>query len=84
MGSLYIALRAFRLKQWPDLGQLFVVVVESGAIIVTGVRLGVVAVTTDDLGPFHSEDRLFIPLAGVALILTAAKHMYETIRDGVR
>lgn len=49
--------------------------------ITAGVRLGVVAVSAHNLGPFVAEDRVFIPLAGLALVLVSARAIYEVIRD---
>jgi hypothetical protein len=50
--------------------------------VTAGVRLAVVAISASDLGPFESQDRVFIPLAGLALVLVSAKAIYEIMRDG--
>jgi hypothetical protein len=42
----------------------------------------VVAISTTSLGPFESQDRVFIPLAGLALILVSAKAIYNEMRRG--
>ena len=79
----YIALRAIRRHEWPDVGDVVSIVATSTAIT-AGIRLAVVAISADELGPFVSEDRVFIPLAGLALVLVSTKAIYLVMRDGVR
>jgi len=74
----YIGTCAVRRRAWPDVGPLIMLVATSTAIT-TGVRLGVIAITASSLGPFPEEDRLFIPLAGVALILVALREIAKTL-----
>jgi hypothetical protein len=81
--AVYIGLRARRRREWPDVGDVISVVATSTGVI-AGVRLAVVAVSADDLGPFQSQDRIFIPLAGVTLILVSSRLIYATIREGIR
>jgi hypothetical protein len=78
--AAYIALRAWRRRQWPDIGDVVLIVVTTTAVT-AGVRLVVVAISSDSLGPFRSEDRVFIPLAGVTLILVSVREIYEVFRD---
>jgi hypothetical protein len=77
----YISLRVIRRREWPDVGHIVAIVAPTTAIT-AGVRIGVVAVTAKKLGPFVSEDRVFIPLAGLALVLVSAEGIYKVMRDG--
>ena len=77
----YITLRVVRRREWPDVGHIVAIVAPTTAIT-AGVRIGVVAVTANKLGPFVSEDRVFIPLAGLALVLVSAEGIYKVLRDG--
>jgi hypothetical protein len=79
--AVYITLRVLRRREWPDVSHIVAIVAPTTAIT-AGVRLGVVAISADNLGPFVSEDRVFIPLAGFALVLVSAKAIYEVMRDG--
>jgi hypothetical protein len=72
----YLALRAFRRRQWPDVGDIVLIVATTTAVT-AGVRLVVVAISSQSLGPFRAEDRVFIPLAGIALILVSAQEIYK-------
>jgi hypothetical protein len=78
---LYIALRATQRRDWPDVAHVVAIVAPTTAIT-AGVRLGVVAITAKNLGPFVSEDRVFIPLAGLALLLVSTKAIYDVMRAG--
>lgn len=78
---LYGGLRAVRRHEWPDVGHIVGIVAPTTAVT-AGVRLAVVAISASDLGPFESQDRVFIPLAGLALVLVSAKAIYEIMRDG--
>jgi len=78
--AVYIVLRGWRRRQWPDIGDVVLIVVTTTAVT-AGVRLVVVAISSDNLGPFRSEDRVFIPLAGVTLILVSVREIYEVFRD---
>lgn len=77
----YVVLRARRRQDWPDVSDIISIVATSTGVI-AGVRLAVVAITAHDLGPFESQDRVFIPLAGVTLILVSSRLIYATIRKG--
>lgn len=79
--ALYSALRVVRRHEWPDLGHIVGIVAPTTAIT-AGVRLAVVSISANSLGPFESEDRVFIPLAGLALVLVSARAIYEVMRDG--
>jgi MYXO-CTERM domain-containing protein len=81
--ALYGALRTMRRREWPDLSHIFKIVVATTALT-AGARLMVVAITADDLGPFESQDRVFIPLAGLALILISSKEIYVVMQEGCR
>jgi hypothetical protein len=76
----YIGLRAWTQRQWPDIGDVVWVVVTTTAVT-AGARLVVVAISSPDLGPFRPEDRVFIPLAGIALILVSVQEIYTMFRD---
>jgi hypothetical protein len=76
----YVLLRAMRRNQWPDIGDVVLLTATTTAVT-AGIRLAVVAVTADSLGPFHAEDRVFIPLAGVALVLVSVHEIYKVFRD---
>jgi hypothetical protein len=76
----YIAARAISRREWPDIGDIVLIVATSTALV-AGVRLIVVAITAASLGPFRAEDRLFIPVAGLALILYSGKEIAEVIAD---
>jgi hypothetical protein len=78
--AAYIAGRAISRREWPDIGDIVLIVATSTALI-AGVRLVVVAITAAALGPFRAEDRLFIPVAGLALILVSGKEIVEVIAD---
>jgi hypothetical protein len=80
---LYGVLRAMQRHDWPDLGHVFKIVVATTALT-AGVRLMVVAISASSLGPFESQDRVFIPLAGLALILISAKEIHAVMQDGCR
>jgi hypothetical protein len=77
----YVTLRVLRRREWPDVGHIVAIVAPTTAIT-AGVRLGVVAISAKKLGPFVSEDRVFIPLAGLALVLVSAEGIYKVMRDG--
>lgn len=77
----YVSLRVIRRREWPDVGHIVAIVAPTTAIT-AGVRLGVVAISAKKLGPFVSEDRVFIPLAGLALVLVSAEAIYKVMRDG--
>jgi hypothetical protein len=79
--ALYGLLRTMRRREWPDLGHVFKIVVATTALT-AGARLMVVAITAESLGPFESQDRVFIPLAGLALILISAKEIYAVLQEG--
>ncbi|MGH2878563.1 MAG: hypothetical protein ACRDK4_03015 [Solirubrobacteraceae bacterium] len=79
--ALYVGLRALRRREWPDIGHIVGIVAPTTAIT-AGVRLGAVSISAGNLGPFESEDRVFIPLAGLALILVSARAIYDVMRDG--
>lgn len=81
--ALYGFLRAMRSHDWPDLGDVFKIVVATTALT-AGVRLMVVAISANNLGPFESQDRVFIPLAGLALILISAKEIVTVMQEGCR
>ena len=70
-------------RDWPDIGHVFKIVVATTALT-AGVRLMVVAISAGNLGPFESQDRVFIPLAGLALILISAKEISTVMQDGCR
>jgi hypothetical protein len=72
-----------RRRDWPDLGHVFKIVVATTALT-AGVRLMVVAISASSLGPFESQDRVFIPLAGLALILISAKEISAVMQEGCR
>jgi hypothetical protein len=72
-----------RQRDWPDLGHVFKIVVATTALT-AGVRLMVVAISARSLGPFESQDRVFIPLAGLALILISAKEIVAVMQEGCR
>ncbi|HEU4658872.1 MAG TPA: hypothetical protein VFR97_15190 [Capillimicrobium sp.] len=81
--AMYVSLRGWRRRRFPDLGDVFILVSTiTGAL--TGVRLSVVAITASaaELPPFTSEDRIFIPLAGVALVLVSAHEAYKVFARG--
>jgi hypothetical protein len=80
---LYGILRTMRRRDWPDLGHVFKIVVATTALT-AGVRLMVVAISASSLGPFESQDRVFIPLAGLALILISAKEISTVMQEGCR
>ncbi len=79
----YTTLRVIQRREWPDVGHIVAIVAPTTAVT-AGVRLGVVAISANNLGPFSSDDRVFIPLAGLALVLVSAKAIYEVVRDGAR
>jgi hypothetical protein len=56
-------------------------IVATSTTLVAGVRLIVVAITSASLGPFRAEDRLFIPVARLALILVSGKAIADVIAD---
>jgi hypothetical protein len=60
--ALYSLLRALRRHEWPDVGHIVGIVAPTTAIT-AGVRLAVVSISADSLGPFESQDRVFIPPA---------------------
>ena len=62
-----------------DISDIVLTVATSTALI-AGVLL-VVAITSASLGPFGPEDRLFIPVAGLALVLVSGKEIAEVIAD---
>ena len=62
-----------------DIGDIVLIVATSTALI-AGVLL-VVAITSASLGPFRAEDRFFIPVAGIGLILVSGKEIVEVIAD---
>ena len=62
-----------------DIGDIVLIVATSTALI-AGVLL-VVAITSASLGPFRAEDRFFIPMAGLGLILVSEKEIFEVIAD---
>jgi hypothetical protein len=78
--AAYIAGRAVSRREWPDIGDIVLIVATSTALI-AGVRLVVVAITSASLGPFRAEDRFFIPLAGLALIVVSREEIVEVISD---
>jgi peptidoglycan/LPS O-acetylase OafA/YrhL len=78
--AAYIAGRATSRREWPDIGDIVLIVATSTALV-AGVRLVVVAIISASLGPFRPEDRLFIPVAGLALILVSGKEIVEVIAD---
>jgi hypothetical protein len=78
--AVYVAARALSRQEWPDIGDI-VLIVATSAAVTAGVRLVVVAVTSAKLGPFRAEDRLFIPLAGVALVLVSGKEIVKVMAD---
>jgi hypothetical protein len=57
-------------------------IVVSTTALTADVRLMVVAISTSNLGPFESQDRVFIPLAGLALVLISAKEIYVVMQEG--
>lgn len=79
--ALYGTLRAVARHEWPDIGHIVGIVAPTTAIT-AGVRLAVVAISASNLGPFESEDRVFIPLAGLALVLVSARAIYDVMRSG--
>jgi hypothetical protein len=79
----YAALRAFKRHEWPDVGDVISIVVPTTAVT-AGIRVAVVAISARNVGPFLSEDRVFIPLAGLALVLVSARAIYTVMRDGIR
>lgn len=79
--ALYSVVRVVRRQEWPDIGHIVGIVAPTTAVT-AGVRLGVVAITASSLGPFESQDRVFIPLAGLALVLVSAKAIYDVMRNG--
>jgi hypothetical protein len=76
----YISLRALRRREWPDAGHVVSLVAQTTAVT-AGVRLPILAVAADSLGPFHPEDRIFISLGGVALLLVGLREIYRVFRD---
>jgi len=78
--AAYIAGRAISRREWPDIGDIVLIVATSTALV-AGVRLVVVAIASASLGPFRTEDRLFIPVAGLALVLVSGKEIVAVIAD---
>jgi len=76
--ALY-ALVQFRRREWPDV-EVVVALGAATTALTAGVRLIVVALTAQDLGPFIPEDRIFIPVAGLALILMSMREIVRVIR----
>ena len=66
--------------EWPEIGDIVSIVATSTALA-AGARLLIVAITSASLGPFRAEDRLFIPLAGLALILVSGKQIIEVMAN---
>jgi hypothetical protein len=79
----YGALRVVHRREWPDVGHIVGIVAPTTAIT-AGIRLGVVSVSAGTLGPFESQDRVFIPLAGLALVLVSAKAIYDVMYAGCK
>ena len=78
--AAYIAGRAISRREWPEIGDIVSIVATSTALV-AGARLLIVAITSASLGPFRAEDRLFIPLAGLALILVSGKQIIEVMAN---
>jgi hypothetical protein len=74
----YVAHCAWKRHAWPEVGDLVFLFTTSTAII-AGLRLVIIAFFANDLGPFRGEDRIFIPLAGFALILVSARELYKVL-----
>ena len=79
--AAHIVTQWLRRREWPDV-QVIVQLALGTTGVIEGVRLCIVALTSSNLGPFSSEDRLFIPAAGVTLFLVSAQALANTLRSG--
>jgi hypothetical protein len=78
--TLYTLMRV-RSSEWPELDHA-VALVAASTTLIAGLRLVVVALTAEELAPFAPEDRIFIPVAGLALILVSLREIVRVMRDG--
>ncbi len=78
--ALYTMMRVHA-HEWPEVDHV-VALVAASTTLIAGLRLVVVALTAEDLAPFSPEDRIFIPVAGLALILVSLREIVRVVRDG--
>jgi hypothetical protein len=76
----YFVLRMVKRHAGPQVGDVVLLGLETTGVT-AGVRLPIVAISADNLGPFQSEDRIFISLAGLALILVASHEIFRVFRE---
>lgn len=78
--TVYVLMRARR-REWPEVDDVVALVATTTALT-AGLRLVVVALTAEQLGPFAPDDRIFIPVAGFALILVSLREIVRVLRRG--
>lgn len=65
-------------KQEPELEGVFVIAL-SGAAMVLGIRIIYLCCSSDDLGPFHGDDVIYIVFGGGALIWVSGQQIRSLI-----
>lgn len=76
--ALYCVLEA-RVRRFPDLRALIEIVLAATAVT-AGIRVGVLTATTEDLAPFKDEDRIYLFLGALALIVVSAQTILGVFR----
>jgi hypothetical protein len=77
--AIHVALE-IRRRRFPELVALIQLVLASGGIS-AGVRVASVTITKDTLGPFKSEDRIYLVLGALALAVASIQSIVSIFRD---
>ena len=76
--ATYVTLEA-RARRMPDIRPL-VELVLSGTAITAGIRVGVLTIRTHHLAPFHDEDRIYLVLGALALVVVSCQTVAGVFR----
>jgi peptidoglycan/LPS O-acetylase OafA/YrhL len=79
LAGLAYEISARRRREESDLEQVFVIGL-SAAAIVLGVRILILLATSDDLGPFHGDDVIYIGMGAIALIWVSGTQVWRLLR----
>ena len=66
-----------RRRRFPDLASLVQILLASTGVT-AGVRVAVLTITHDDLGPFQGEDKIYLILGALALVVASVQTIVAT------
>ena len=76
--AVYVTVEA-RARRMPDIRPL-VELVLSGTAVTAGIRVGVLTIRTHHLAPFHDEDRIYLVLGALSLVVVSCQTVVGVFR----